>query len=89
VPTRDQIVVPLQDGVRLDEQPHVGRHPPGHSTQQRRQQGAIARGEPYPLRPKLPLQHAKLVPKREDLRVLVRSLIGNSRSIANAFVMPR
>jgi hypothetical protein len=71
VPTRDQLAVPLEHGVRPDQQMQLRQHSFGYPVQQRRQYDAIARGEPHPCRTELPLQHGQLMAKRQDLRVLV------------------
>ena len=47
------------------------KHVPGEPVQQRRQQHPITRGEPRPVRTKLPLQDRELMAQREDLRVFV------------------
>lgn len=67
----DQIAVPAQHRVRTHQQPHPAQHLDRHPMQQRRQERAIARGEPHLLATKLALQHRDLMAQGEDLRVLV------------------
>ena len=57
--------------------------------QQCREECPVAGGEPWAGVSELALQDGDLVPQRQDLCVLSRSLIGRKHSKANALVIPR
>ncbi|KAK1185368.1 hypothetical protein B7755_049210 [Streptomyces sp. NBS 14/10] len=75
--------------VRTHEQPYTPQGGQRQPVQQRRQERPIAGREPDLVLAELAFQHGDLVAQGEDLRVLVRPVIGSRRSIANVFVTPR
>src|SRR5260221_146956 len=60
----DQVPVPAQHCVRAHRQPHSAYHLRRQPVQQRRQERAIARGEPHPVVAELALQHRDLMTQR-------------------------
>ena len=71
VAARQEIAVPAQHRVRLDQQPEPAEHVPGEPMQQGGQERPVDEGEPRPGLTQLPLQHRDLVTRRQDLDVLV------------------
>jgi hypothetical protein len=89
VSTGDQVAVPPKDGVRAHHQVQLCEPVPRQPVQQRREQGAIARGEAHPRGIELALQDAELVPEVTISISLSRSLIGSRRRSVNVFATPR
>jgi hypothetical protein len=68
VPTRYQIAVPAEHGIRSHDQVQALEHIPREPVQQRGQQCPVSQGEPHPARTGLPLQDQDQVAQREDLK---------------------
>jgi hypothetical protein len=61
VATRQQVPVPAQRRLGLDQQPEPAGHVPGEPVQQGGQERPVGRREPRPGLAQLPLQHRDLV----------------------------
>jgi len=66
-----QVAVPAQHRVRLDQQPEPAEHVTGEPVQQGGQEHPVGREEPRPGLTQLLFQDRDLVPQRQDLHVLV------------------
>jgi hypothetical protein len=67
----DQVAVPSQHGVGLDQQPEPAQNLARQRHQQSGEEGPVFRDELRPVRAELPFKDRDLVAQGEDLRVLV------------------
>jgi hypothetical protein len=88
VPVSDQVAVPAQHGLRTSSR-DIPEYVAGQPVQQCGEKRRIGRGEPDLLAVQVPFEDCDLVPEREDLDVLARSLIDRRRSSARVLVTPR
>lgn len=85
-----QLAVPAQDGVRADDKPQPTQDRSGQRGQKSGQEDEIPRGGSRPgIGAEPPFENGDPMTQGEDLGILVRSLIGSSRSTAKAFVTVR
>lgn len=71
VPPGEEVAVPAQHGVRADKQPDPLQHLAGQPVQQGGQQRPVSRREPDLLSMQLSFEDGDLMPKSQDLNVLV------------------
>jgi hypothetical protein len=67
----DQVAVPSQHGVRLDQQSQSAQDLPRQRRQQSGEESAVLRAELHLVRTELPLENHDLVAQNENLRILV------------------